>query len=177
MTAKKETRKTRIQQRMQKIVSAGKTKIEVLEILTLMLRAYDSAKSLAEAYSIEIRKILREIMRELGIKEHIVKRTIVKMIYQYNFPRNEDKAKEAYEKLIDIYGEEKVGDWIEVGSETITKTFYRFREEAIQEIQKSGEEERIINILGATPRIEVGPIPKRAKRGEPLIRKKKTSAG
>ncbi len=176
MVEKKHSKREKIQERVEKVVF-GKTQSEALEILSLMLRAYDSAKSLSEGYSVEIRKRLRKIMSELGIREYIVKRTIVKLIYQYNFPRNEDKAKEAYEKLIDIYGEGKVGDWIEVVSETITKTSYKFREEAIHEIQKTGEEEKVLDILGATPRIEVWPIPKRAKRGEPLRRKKKKSAG
>lgn len=175
MIEKKETRKEKIKERVQRIIAQNSPE-KALEILGLMLRARTSAKTLAEAYSDTIKPEIRKIMSSLGINEYIVKKTIIKKVYQYKFPDDENKAKEIYRELVSSYGQDNVDRWIEVKTKVVpatTKIIYKIKEAGIEDIKERGLEEEFSKKINSTPRISAEKIPARAKKGKPLERRKK----
>ena len=175
MVEKKKTRKEKTTERVKKIVAENASE-KALEILGLMLRARASAKSLADAYINAIKPEIRKLMDSLEIKEHIVRRTIIKKVYVYKFPDDKEKARRAYEELVSSYGQENVDKWIEVGTQDIpatTKTTYKIREAGIEDIEERGLEAEFSKKINSTPRISAEQIPARAKKGKPLERRKK----
>lgn len=112
-------------------------------------------------------------MKNLGLKEHRFKRTFIRLDDVWTIPAD-DKGYQIFEKIIEAVGEEKAKEWVKVKPESIhiVKVTYEITTKARAEIEKDGLTEPILRIIGNTPRLTVGPIPKRVKKGQPRKRKK-----
>lgn len=173
MAVKKKQPSREFRQKIEGIFLLAKNDIEVLETLGRLLRSYESTKSRLEGYIKFLRKRLRDLVRDLNIREHIFARTHLKRIDVWSIPSNE-KGEAIYQRFVETFGEERTKEWIEVKEEEIpakTVTTYTISEEKIQEIVDLGLASRAQDIIDRWY-IKVGPIPKRAKKGKPYKRKK-----
>lgn len=154
-------------------VFTTRSDVAILETLASWLRSYESTKNRLEGYSYYLKKEIRRLMKNLGLKEHRFKRTFIRLDDVWTIPAD-DKGYQIFEKIIEAVGEEKAKEWVKVKPESIhiVKVTYEITTKARAEIEKDGLTEPILRIIGNTPRLTVGPIPKRVKKGQPRKRKK-----